>query len=68
MLPAGLLEKIDTGPNFGVQMMIRASSEEELLKEEVSSLQAKIGGLEELIAELLPKNQQLCKALADRKA
>jgi len=49
-------------------MMIRASSGEELLKEEVSSLQAKIGGLEELIVELLLKNQQLRKALADGKA
>jgi predicted nucleic acid-binding Zn-ribbon protein len=49
-------------------MMNRANSEEESLKEEVSSLQAKIGGLEELIAELLLKNQQLRKALADGKA
>jgi hypothetical protein len=62
------MEKADTRPNFGVQMMIRASSGEELLKEEVSSLQAKIGGLEELIVELLLKNQQLRKALADGKA
>jgi predicted transcriptional regulator len=64
MLPVGLLKKVDRGPNFGVQMMNRANSEEESLKEEVSSLQAKIGGLEELIAELLLKNQQLRKALA----
>ena len=49
-------------------MMIRASTEEELLKQEVSSLQAKIGGLEELVAELLLKNQRLRKALADGKA
>jgi hypothetical protein len=62
------MEKVDMGPNFGVQMTIRASSEEEWLKEEVSSLQAKIGGLEELIAELLLKNQHLRKALADEKA
>jgi hypothetical protein len=62
------MEKRDSGPNFGVQMMIRASTEEELLKQEVSSLQAKIGGLEELVAELLLKNQRLRKALADGKA
>jgi hypothetical protein len=47
-------------------MMIRASSEEELLKEEMSLLQAKICGLQQLIAELLLKNQQLREALADR--
>ena len=62
------MEKADTRPNSGVQMLLRASSGEELLKEEVSSLQAKIGGLEELIVELLLKNQQLRKALADGKA
>ena len=64
----GGMEKADTRPNSGVHMLLRASSGEELLKEEVSSLQAKIGGLEELIVELLLKNQQLRKALADGKA
>jgi hypothetical protein len=49
-------------------MMIRASSEEEWLKGEVGLLQAKIGGLQHLVAELLLKNQQLRQALADRKA
>ena len=48
-------------------MMIRASSEEELLKEEVSLLQAKIASLQQLIAELLLKNQRLREALGDRK-
>jgi hypothetical protein len=46
--------------------MIRASSEEELVKEEVSLLQAKIACLQQLIAELLLKNQQLREALGDR--
>lgn len=54
-------------PEFGIHMMIRASSEEELLKEEVSLLQAKIACLQQLIAELLLKNQQLREALGDRK-
>ena len=49
-------------------MMIRASSEEELLKEEVSLLQAKIASLKRLIAELLLKNQQLRGALGDSKS
>jgi hypothetical protein len=48
-------------------MMIQASSEEELLKEQVSLLQAKIACLQQLIAELLLKNQQLREALGDRK-
>ena len=48
-------------------MMIQASSEEELLKKEMSSLQAKITGLQQLIVELLVKNQQLREALGDRK-
>ncbi len=51
----------------GIHMMIRAISEEEWLQGEVSLLQAKIGGLQQLIAELLLKNQQLREALADRK-
>jgi hypothetical protein len=46
--------------------MIRASSEEELMKEEVSLLQAKIAWLQQLIAELLLKNQQLREALGGR--
>ncbi len=54
-------------PEFGIHMMIRASSEEELLKGEVSLLQAKIACLQQLIAELLLKNQQLREALGDRK-
>jgi hypothetical protein len=54
-------------PEFGIHMMIRASSEEELLKEEVSLLQAKIASLQRLIAELLLKNQQLREVLGDRK-
>jgi hypothetical protein len=40
------------------------SSGEELLKEEESLLQAKIACLQQLIAELLLKNQQLREALA----
>jgi hypothetical protein len=48
-------------------MMIRASSEEELLKEKVSLLQAEIGCLQQLIAELILKNQQLRGASGDRK-
>jgi hypothetical protein len=47
--------------------MIQASSEEELLKKEMSSLQAKITGLQQLIVELLVKNQQLRQALGGRK-
>jgi hypothetical protein len=47
-------------------MMIRAGSEKELLREEVSLLQAKIACLQQLIAELLLKNQQLREALGDR--
>jgi hypothetical protein len=48
-------------------MIIQTSSEEELLKEQVSLLQAKIACLQQLIAELLLKNQQLREALGDRK-
>jgi len=48
-------------------MMIRATLEEELSKEEVSLLQAKIASLQRLIAELLLKNQQLREVLGDRK-
>jgi hypothetical protein len=48
-------------------MMIQASSEEELLKEQVSLLEAKIACLQQLIAELLLKNQQLREALGNRK-
>ncbi|WP_188552633.1 hypothetical protein [Edaphobacter dinghuensis] len=40
-------------------MTIRAPSQEELLKEEMGLLQAKIACLEQLVAELLLKNQQL---------
>jgi hypothetical protein len=47
-------------------MMIRASSEEELLQEKVSLLQVKITCLQQLIAELLLKNQRLRDALGDR--
>ena len=47
--------------------MIRASSEEDLLKDEVSLLQAKIACLQQLIAELLLKNQRLREALGDCK-
>lgn len=54
-------------PEFGIQMITRASSEEELSKEEVSLLQAKTARLQQLIAELLLKNQQLRNALGDRK-
>lgn len=68
MSPVGLLARVDMGPKFGIHMMIRASSEEQSLKEEVNSLQTKIGGLQQLIAELLLKNQQLREALADGKA
>lgn len=49
-------------------MITPASSEAELLKEEVSSLQAKVGSLQQLVVELLLKNQQLREALEDRKA
>jgi len=48
-------------------MMIQSSSEEELLKMEMSSLQVKITGLQQLIVELLVKNQQLRQALGGRK-
>jgi hypothetical protein len=48
-------------------MMIQASLEEELSKKEVSFLQEKIACLQQLIAELLLKNQQLREALGDRK-
>ena len=48
-------------------MMIQANSEEELLKVEMRSLQAKITGLQQLIVELLVKNQQLREALGGRK-
>ena len=47
-------------------MMIRASSEEELLQEKVSLLQVKITCLQQLIAELLLKNQQLRDALGQK--
>jgi prefoldin subunit 5 len=43
-------------------MMIRASSEGEPLKEEVTMLQAKIARLQQLIAELLMENQKLREA------
>ena len=57
-----------TNCEVGIHMMSRATSEEELLKEELSLLQAKIASLEQLVAELLLKNQQLRSALGDRKA
>jgi hypothetical protein len=47
--------------------MIQASSEEEVSKEEMSLLQAKIACLQQLISELLLKNQRLREALVDRK-
>ena len=47
-------------------MMIQTSSEEELLKEEMSLLQAKIVCLQQLISELLLKNQRLREALGDK--
>ncbi len=53
---------------FGIHMMIRASSEEECLKEEANLLREKIGCLQQLIAELLLKNQQLRDALDEREA
>ena len=40
-------------------MMIQTSSEEELLKEQVSLLLAEVGQLQQIIAELLLKNQEL---------
>ncbi len=46
--------------------MIHASSEEESLEEEVKLLRVKISGLQQLIAELLLKNQQLREALGER--
>jgi hypothetical protein len=49
-------------------MMIQANSEEELLKVEMRSLQAKITCLQQLIVELLVKNQQLREALGDTPA
>jgi hypothetical protein len=49
-------------------MITPAGSEAELLKEEVSLLQAKVGSLQQLVVELLLKNQQLREALGDRKA
>jgi len=47
--------------------MVRASSQEELLNEEVSLLRKKIAGLQKLVAELLLKNQLLREAIGDRK-
>ena len=47
--------------------MIRENPEEKLLQEEMSLLQAKIGCLQQLIAELLLKNEQLRDALGDRR-
>lgn len=52
---------------FGIHMMIRESSEEERLKDEVNLLREKIGCLQQLIAELLLKNQQLRDASGERK-
>lgn len=46
--------------------MIQATSEEELLKEEVGMLKAIIARLQQLVCELLLKNQQLREALGDR--
>ncbi|HEY4380091.1 MAG TPA: hypothetical protein VGN01_07070 [Acidobacteriaceae bacterium] len=46
-------------------MMIRASLNVESLQEEVSLLQAKIAYLQQLVAELLLKNQQLREASGD---
>ena len=54
-------------PEFGIHMMIRASSEQELLREEVSLLHAKIACLQQLISELLLKNQQLREVLETEK-
>jgi hypothetical protein len=56
----------DKRPAFGIHMMIRTSSEEELLQEKVSLLQVKITCLQQLIAELLLKNQRLRDASGDR--
>ena len=49
---------------IGIHMMIRTSSEKGASKEE---LKAKIACLQQLIAELLLKNQQLREALGNRK-
>jgi hypothetical protein len=48
-------------------MMSQSNLEEKLLKEEMSLLQAKIAYLQQLITELLLKNQRLREALGDRK-
>jgi len=46
-------------------MIIQQGSEKEGLNGEVSSLQAEIACLQQLVAELLLKNQQLREASAD---
>jgi hypothetical protein len=54
-------------PVVGVHMIDSSEFGEELLKEEVIWLQAKIASLQQLIAELLLKNEQLRVALGNRK-
>ena len=46
-------------PECEIHMMIGACSEEKLLKEQVSLLLAEVGQLQQIIAELLLKNQEL---------
>jgi hypothetical protein len=54
------------GSKFEIQVMVRVNSQPDVLSQEARLLHAKIGGLQELIAELLLKNQQLREALGDR--
>jgi hypothetical protein len=54
-------------PECEIHMVIGACSEEKLFKVRVSSLLAEVGRLQQIIAELLQKNQELREALADGK-
>jgi hypothetical protein len=54
-------------PKYGIHMTMEAPSEQNFLKEELSLLLGEVGRLQQIIAELLQKNQELRKALADSK-
>jgi hypothetical protein len=53
-------------PKYGHHMTNASRSETGVVTEEVSLLEIQIGRLQQLIAELLMKNQQLREALSDR--
>jgi hypothetical protein len=55
-------------PKYRIHMMMEAPSEQNFLKEELSLLLGEVGRLQQIIAELLQKNQELRKELADSKA